>query len=136
VLIVPERATAIVILTNGANGPSIAEPVVRWLIERRLGLSFDAPTFPEHGPDLSALNGTYHAVSRAIQMRSGTTATIVAEVNDTGPTWAGTRVSQMRSAEGDRLVGVDDSTFRMEFGTVDNGPRWLRYRGRIHVPNT
>ena len=136
VVIIPERSTAMVILTNGANGPTVTEPTFRWLIEGRLGLSFDAPRLIEPTQDPAALNGTYRAESRTIRLRSLGTGRIVAEVHDTGPTWGGTRTAEMRFAEGDRLVGTDDSTLRMEFGTLADRRRWLRYSGRIHVPTT
>jgi len=129
VLIIPERSTAMVILTNGANGPAVTEPTFRWLIERRLGLSLAAPRLIEPAQDPAALNGTYQAVSRTIRLRSLGTGRVVAEVHDTGPTSGGTRTAEMRFAEGDRLVGTDDSTLRMEFGTLADGRRWLRYGG-------
>ena len=133
VLIVPERAAAMVILTNGANGPAVAEPAYRWLIERRLGLVVDVPKIIAPVQDPAVLEGMYRAESRTVELRSRAKGVIVAEVNDAGPTWRGTRTSSMQFAEGDRLIGVDDSTLRMEFGVFDDGRRWLRYRGRIHV---
>ncbi|MGO9874620.1 MAG: serine hydrolase domain-containing protein, partial [Acidimicrobiia bacterium] len=134
VSIVPERSAATVILTNGANGPAVTEPTFRWLIEHRLGLSLDPPTLIEPTKDPAALEATYHSVSRTIRLSALGTGRIVADVHDTGPTWGGARTAEMRFAEGDRLVGTDDTTFRMEYGTLADGRRWLRYGGRIHVP--
>jgi CubicO group peptidase (beta-lactamase class C family) len=136
VAIVPERAAAMVVLTNGADGSSVAAPTFRWFIERRLGLSMDAPTIIQAVRDPDSLDGTYHAESRTIRLHTGVTGEVVAEVNDTGPTWGGTWTAKMRFADGDRLIGVDDATFRMEFGTFDDGRPWLRFRGRIHIPTT
>ena len=110
----------------------VAEPAYRWFIERRLGLSVDAPKLIEPPADPTVLDGTYRAVSRTIRLRTRVTGELVAEVHDAGPTWEGTRAAELRFAEGDRLVGAHDSTLRMEFGTLTGGQRWLRYRGRVH----
>ena len=132
VLIVPERAAAMVTLTNGARGSVVAERAYRWFIERGLGLTVDVPKMVDPPPDPTVFDGTYRAVSRAVRLRSPVAGELVAEVDEAGPTWEGTGAAEMRFAEGNRLVGAHDPTLRMELGTFRGGRRWLRYRGRVH----
>ena len=76
--------------------------------------------------------GDYVAVTRRIRVLEAGETTVVAEVEDSGPTWAGTSVHILNYAEASRLVGVDNNTM-MEYGTLADGSPWIRYRGRVHV---
>lgn len=130
-VIVPSRCSALVALTNSAEGLDVVDEVFEWFVAEKLALSMSAPLSVLRQGSAS-LEGLYSAVTRSIRLFDATPERIEVEITDSGPTWGGTSKWTLAFSEGDRLVATDPDGPRMEVGE-DGSLQWLRYRGRLHI---
>lgn len=130
-VIVPSRCSALVALTNSAEGPDLVDEVFAWFVAEKLALSMtDPPSVPRQGS--ASLEGVYRAISRSVRLFDATPERIEVEITDSGPTWGGTSQWTLAFSAGDRLVATDPDGPRMEVGQ-DGELQWVRYRGRLHI---
>jgi CubicO group peptidase (beta-lactamase class C family) len=133
IALVPDRSSAMVALTNSASGSVFASRVFSWFLEDVLDMRIDQPRLTGPIGNPAEVEGNYHSVSRSVRLVEATATTITAEITDSGPTWHESSRRILRFAEGDRLIGTDGDNVSMEFGSLDDGRKWVRYRGRIHL---
>jgi CubicO group peptidase (beta-lactamase class C family) len=130
IVVVPSRGSAFVALTNGADGPAVVDATFDWYLREVLGIELDHPIHVPAPGNAASLLGEYRAVTRTITVQAVEGDLLTAEVVDTGPTWGGTETLRQHFCEDARLVS---DRAGMEYGTLNDGRAWLRYRGRVHV---
>ncbi|MBK5224383.1 MAG: hypothetical protein JJE52_16225 [Acidimicrobiia bacterium] len=130
IVVVPSRASALVALTNGADGPAIVDATFEWYLRDVLRMELERPSQVPAPGGAASLLGEYRAVTRSITVEAVEGDLLVAEVVDTGPAWGGTETFRPHFCGDGRLVG---DRAAMEYGILEDGCAWLRYRGRVHV---
>jgi len=132
VVVVPACGSVMVALANSSAGPDFVDSVFDWYLQA-LGTKADPVEYVTPRVNPAALEGTYRAVTRELQLTDATDKTIRVEVVDSGPTWHGTTSSTLGFVGEDALVGIDEPDVRMQVGSLAGGKRWVRFRGRIHI---